>query len=64
VEQLIGYTNAGWGSDSDTRRSMLGYIFFLGSGAISWSAKKQAVVALSTCEAETIGQTQAMKKAI
>lgn len=47
-----------------TRRSTAGYLFNIGSGAISWQFKRQSVVALSTCEAEFIGQTQATKEAI
>ncbi|GKV49381.1 hypothetical protein SLEP1_g56135 [Rubroshorea leprosula] len=49
-----------YGSDSDwvgcvdDRRSTSGYAFFLGSGAISWSSKKQASTAFSSSEAEYI----------
>ena len=50
--------------DKDTRRSTSGYVFSFGSAPISWSSKRQATVALSTCEAEYIGQTQAAKEAI
>lgn len=64
LQDLIGYTDSDWAGDHDTRRSTSGYIYNLGSGAISWSSKRQATVALSTCEAEYIGQTQAAKEAI
>jgi hypothetical protein len=57
MKQLIGYINTGWGSDSDTRRSMLGYVFSLGSGAISWSTKRQVIVTFFIYEAKTIKQT-------
>ena len=61
---LEGYSDADWAGDQDTRRSTSGYIFNIGSGAISWSSKRQPTVALSTCEAEYMGQTQATKEAI
>lgn len=60
---LTGWSDSDWGGDS-TRRSTSGFIFNLGSGMITWSAKRQPTVALSTCEAELIGQTQATKEAI
>ena len=63
LQELTGYTDSDWAGDT-TRRSTSGYLFNVGSGAISWSSKRQATVALSTCEAEYIGQTQATKEAI
>ena len=64
LKPLKGWTDADWGADHETRRSTSGYIFNVGSGAISWSSKRQPTVALSTCEAEYMGQTQAAKEAI
>jgi len=64
LQPLVGYTDASWGDDPHTRRSTSGYIFNIGSGAISWSSKRQPCVALSSCEAEYMGQTQATKEAI
>ena len=64
IEDLTGYTDSDWAGDHDTRRSTAGFIFHIGSGAISWQSKRQPIVALSTCEAEYIGQTQAAKEAI
>ena len=64
LSDLIGYTDSDWAGDIATRRSTSGYVFNVGSAAISWSSKRQATVALSTCEAEYIGQTQATKEAI
>ena len=52
VVKLVGYTNSDWAGDVETRKSTLGYTFHLGIGAVSWSSKKQPVVALSTAEAE------------
>ena len=51
---LVGYSDADWGGNSDDRHSTTGNLFLIGGGAISWLSKKQAVVALSTSEAEYI----------
>ena len=64
ISPLQGYTDSDWAGDIDTRRSTAGYVFNIGSAAISWSSKRQATVSLSTCEAEYKGQTQATKEAI
>jgi hypothetical protein len=64
LKPLLGYTDADWGGDLDTRRSTAGYLFNVGSGAISWSSKRQPTVALSSCEAEYMGETQATKEAV
>ena len=39
-------------------------MFHIGGGAISWSLKKQLIIALSSCELEYIGQTQAARENI
>ena len=36
---LIGYCDADWGGDRDTRRSTTGYIYLLGKTPISWASK-------------------------
>ena len=64
LESLAGYTDADWAEDLDTRRSTSGFLFNLGSGAISWSSKRQLTVALSSCETEYMSQTQAIKEAV
>lgn len=64
LQMLKGFTDADWAGCQDTRRSTAGYLFNIGSGAISWQSKRQNIVALSTCEAEFMGQPQATKEAI
>ncbi len=53
--QVHGYTDANWAGNVSDRRSTSGFMFSFGSGAISWSSKKQPTVALSSTEAEYRG---------
>ena len=53
--QLFGYTDADWAGSMTDIRSTSGFMFSLGSAAITWSSKKQPTVALSTTEAEYRG---------
>ncbi|KAM6514095.1 hypothetical protein FALCPG4_18898 [Fusarium falciforme] len=64
LQPLLGYTDSDWAGDLETRKSTSGYVFNLGTGAISWSSKRQRTVALSSCEAEYMGQTGAAKEAV
>ena len=49
---LWSYADADHAGDPDTRRSVTGYVVMMNGGAISWSSTRQAVVALSSSEAE------------
>jgi hypothetical protein len=49
---LFAYTDADWAGDPDDRRSTSGYIVYLGSNPITWSAKKQPTVSKSSTESE------------
>ena len=57
--QVHGYTDADWAGSVSDRRSTSGFMFSLGSPAISWSSKKQPTVALSSTEAEYRGAAMA-----
>lgn len=60
--QLVGFTDADFANCLDTRRSISGYCFSLGSGAISWSSRRQRIVADSTCYAEYIAAHAASRE--
>ncbi|PNX67921.1 copia-type polyprotein, partial [Trifolium pratense] len=51
---LIGWSDSDYAGDLDDKKSTTGFVFMLGSGAISWSSKKQPIVTLSTTEAEFV----------
>jgi hypothetical protein len=51
-----------WAGNVGSRKSTGGHAFFLGTRLISWSSKKQQIVALSTAEAEYMALTEAIKK--
>ena len=51
---VVAYTDCDFAGDIDDRKSTSGFVFLLGSRAISWSSKKQPVVSLSTTEVEYI----------
>ncbi len=55
--QVHGYTYADWAGNVSDRRSTNGFMFSFGSGAISWSSKKQPTIAFSSTEAKYRGAT-------
>ena len=57
---LDGYTDSDWA----VRHSTSGSVFVYSSAAISWSSRKQATVALSSCEAEIVAGSEAAKEAV
>ena len=66
VDSLIplGYTDSDFQSDKDSRKSTSGYVFTLGSGAISWRSIKQSCIADSTMEVEYVAALEASKEAV
>ncbi|KAK2981110.1 hypothetical protein RJ640_021164 [Escallonia rubra] len=62
--RLVGFSDSDWAGCLDDRRSTSGSIFNLGSGAITWTSKRQATVALSSSEAEYIAATSSACQAV
>ena len=61
---LAGFTDSSWGDCLDGYKSSMGYCYTLGGGIVSWSAKKQKVVATSSTEAEYIAASEACKEGL
>ncbi|XP_065624019.1 secreted RxLR effector protein 161-like [Quercus suber] len=61
---LFGFTDSDYAGDSDDRKSTSGYVFMLGTRAVSWSSKKQPIITLSTTEAEFVAATACACQAI
>ena len=64
TDPLIGYSDANWARDIDNRHSVSGNVFLLGGGAVSWTSKRQTVVATSTAEAEYIALYHCAQEAV
>jgi hypothetical protein len=62
-KDLLGYADAD-GSMAEDRHAISRYAFILHSGAVSWSAKCQEIVSLSTTESEYVATTNATKEAL
>ncbi|KAL8110814.1 hypothetical protein AgCh_026521 [Apium graveolens] len=62
--KLIGFTDNDWAGIVDNRKSTSESIFFLGSGSITWSSKKQETVALSSSKAENAAASSPTRQAL
>ena len=64
--ELFGFSDADWGACEEDRKSVSGYYFTLNRNgpAISWKSKRQATVALSSCESEYVALTHAAQEAL
>jgi len=57
------YTDSDYANDASDRRSHGGYVVILAGGVVSWSSRKQELVASSSTEAEFISMFEASKEA-
>jgi len=62
--RLHGYVDYDFVGDVDSRKSTTGYVFTLGSKAVSWVSRLQKIVALFTTEAEYVVATKSCKELI
>jgi len=60
---LEGFCDADWAGQKH-RHSNSGYSFYMGQGTITWSLKKQYIIALSSMEAKYIVQMHTAKEAL
>ena len=63
AKELVGYADA-YGSMGEDRKAISGYVFLINAGAVSWSAKRQDIISLSTTESEYVATTYAAKEAL
>lgn len=60
----VGYVDADYAADLDSRHSTTGWVFTFCGGAISWASKKQELVATSTTESEYTALAMATREAL
>jgi hypothetical protein len=63
-DDLVGYVNLDYGGDLDRRRSFSGYVFTVEDCVVSWKARLQNIVALSTTETEYMSIAEVIKEAL
>lgn len=63
-KKLTRYTDFNWTGAIDRQKSIDKYIWMFSRGMISYQSKKQATVALLSCEAEYMAITKARKEAL
>lgn len=64
MSELVGFSDADYAGDVDTRRSTTGFVFCLADGAVTWSSQRQKMVTLSTTEAEYVAACAAAKESV
>jgi hypothetical protein len=63
VNELDGYADAD-GSMAEDCKAISGYTFLIHGGAVSWSAKRQEIISLSTMESEYVAAVYTAKEAL
>ena len=60
----VGYSDADWAGDLDTRHSTSGFVFQIQSNTVSWCSKEQPTVSKSSTESEYIALSGACQEAV
>jgi hypothetical protein len=58
---LLGFIDSDWFDKPDDQNSIVGYVFSLGLGYVTWECKKQMDISLSSAEAKyqaTVNENQ------
>lgn len=61
---LLGFSDSNFASPDLGYKSLSGFVFLFDGAALSWSAKKQPIVTLSTAEAEYVAITHASRELV
>jgi len=64
VVDVCAFADADWANCKGDRKSISGWVAKLNGDPVSWSSKKQRVVALSTCEAELYAEAAAIQEVL
>jgi len=59
---LVAYADSDWANDPVKRKSTSGYIVLFNGAPVSWHSGLQSIVALSTCEAEYVSLSDAVRE--
>jgi hypothetical protein len=62
--KLVAFSDSDYAGDTDTRRSVSGYVIYLCGAPISWRSKAQRSVTLSSTEAEWIALSEVAKEVL
>jgi hypothetical protein len=61
---LYGYSDTEFASDTQDRRSTMGYVYRLLGASVTWAVRKQQSVSTLSTEAEYVGLCNAAKEAV
>jgi transposase InsO family protein len=61
---VCAFADSDYAEDQSDRKSVSGWVAKLNGDPVSWSSKKQPVVALSTCEAELYAEAAAIQEVL